>query len=60
MPLDQIHDGIQVLFGWFDYHLHHFQTDEHRGPPTHRWTRTAKMTLTATRPWTSQRSPWEN
>ncbi|MCB5281892.1 MULTISPECIES: plasmid pRiA4b ORF-3 family protein [unclassified Arthrobacter] len=32
MPLPQLHQVIQALFGWLDYHLHHFQTAGFRGP----------------------------
>lgn len=32
MPLPQLHRVIQALFGWLDYHLHHFQTAGFRGP----------------------------
>lgn len=32
MPLPQLHQVIQALFGWFDYHLHEFRTGGFRGP----------------------------
>jgi hypothetical protein len=32
MPLSQLHVVIQGVFGWLDYHLHHFQTGGFRGP----------------------------
>jgi hypothetical protein len=32
LPLPQLHQVIQTLFGWLDYHLHHFQTGGFRGP----------------------------
>ncbi len=32
MPLPQLHQVIQALFGWLDYHLHQFQTGGFRGP----------------------------
>ncbi|HEX9088174.1 MAG TPA: plasmid pRiA4b ORF-3 family protein [Arthrobacter sp.] len=32
MPLPQLHQVIQALFGWFDYHLHEFRTGGIRGP----------------------------
>ncbi|MGY3320819.1 plasmid pRiA4b ORF-3 family protein [Arthrobacter sp. TE12232] len=32
MPLPQLHQVIQSLFGWFDYHLHEFRTGGFRGP----------------------------
>ncbi|HSN36028.1 MAG TPA: plasmid pRiA4b ORF-3 family protein [Arthrobacter sp.] len=32
MPLPQLHQVIQALYGWFDYHLHQFQTGGFRGP----------------------------
>lgn len=32
IPLSQLHRVIQGLFGWLDYHLHHFQTGGFRGP----------------------------
>ncbi|MGY2746288.1 plasmid pRiA4b ORF-3 family protein [Arthrobacter sp. UYCu723] len=32
MPLTQLHQAIQALFGWLDYHLHQFQTGGFRGP----------------------------
>jgi hypothetical protein len=32
MPLPLLHQLIQALFGWLDYHLHHFQTGGFRGP----------------------------
>jgi hypothetical protein len=32
MPLPQLHQVIQTLFGWFDYHLHQFQIGGFRGP----------------------------
>lgn len=31
-PLSHLHQVIQALFGWLDYHLHHFQTGGFRGP----------------------------
>lgn len=31
-PLSQLHQVIQALFGWLDYHLHHFQTGGFGGP----------------------------
>jgi Plasmid pRiA4b ORF-3-like protein len=32
MPLNQLHQVIQALFGWLDYHLHQFQTGGFLGP----------------------------
>lgn len=32
MSLAQLHLVIQVLFGWLDYHLHHFQAGNYDGP----------------------------
>nr|WP_306917130.1 plasmid pRiA4b ORF-3 family protein [Arthrobacter sp. V4I6] len=32
MPLTQLHQVIQALFGWLDYHLHQFQTGGFDGP----------------------------
>lgn len=32
MPLPQLHEVIQALFGWLDYHLHEFRTGGSRGP----------------------------
>ena len=32
MPLPLLHQVIQGVFGWLDYHLHHFQTGGFRGP----------------------------
>ena len=30
MPLDKLHDVIQTVFGWRDYHLHAFNIDDSR------------------------------
>lgn len=32
MTLNELHQVIQSLFGWLDYHRHHFQTEGSRGP----------------------------
>ena len=32
MPLPQLHEVIQTLFGWLDYHLHEFRIGGFRGP----------------------------
>lgn len=32
MPLPQLHQVIQALFGWLDYHLHEFRIGGFRGP----------------------------
>ncbi len=30
MRLDQLHDAIQAVFGWFNYHLHEFESGRQR------------------------------
>ncbi|MET3811774.1 plasmid pRiA4b ORF-3 family protein [Arthrobacter sp. UYEF3] len=32
MSLPQLHQVIQAMFGWLDYHLHHFQPAGYHGP----------------------------
>jgi len=39
MPLDKLHDAIQDVFGWWDYHLHAFNIGDLRfSVPHNEWT----------------------